>query len=68
MASYVDKWMAENTVRMTLRFTNNSGIPAALQKMTDQTGMKATEYIRKVVIESLEFDGYLTHEDKHPLD
>ena len=63
-----DKWIKENTVMIRVQFTNNSGVPAALQKMTEQTGMKPTEYARKVITESLEFDGYLTHDDKHPLD
>ena len=67
-AKKIDAWMAENTIMLRVRFTNNSGVPAALQKMTEQTGMKPTEYARKVITESLEFDGYLTHDDKHPLD
>ena len=62
------QWNNEHSQLVAVRFSDNSGVPAALQKMTEQTGLKPTEYARKVITESLEFDGYLTHADKHPLD
>lgn len=60
-------WKRENTVQIALRFTRNSGIPEALQKMTEKTGEKGTMYIRRVVTESLIRDGFISEkmeEDK----
>lgn len=55
-----DAWKRENTVRYNIRMTICSGIPEALQKMTERTGETATEYMRRVVRESLIANGYLT--------
>lgn len=54
-----EKWKAENTLRLCVRVTKSSGIPGALQKMTEKTGESYPQYIRRVVTESLIRDGFL---------
>lgn len=54
-----DKWRKENTKQYALRVTNSSGIPAALEKASIDTGMTQIEYIRNAVLEKLDFDGYI---------
>ena len=54
-----EAWKAENSLRLCVRVTNNSGIPGALQKMMEATGESYPQYIRRVVTESLIRDGYL---------
>jgi len=54
-----EAWKAENSLRLCVRVTNNSGIPGALQKMTETTGESYPQYIRRVITESLIRDGYL---------
>ena len=53
------KWNKKNTIKLCIQFTNNSGIPQALQKMEESTGLKQTKYVRKVIEEALKNDGYL---------
>ena len=55
-----EAWKAENSLRLCIRVTNNSGIPGALQKMTEKTGESYPQYIRRVVTESLIRDGFLS--------
>lgn len=55
-----ESWKAENTVRYHFRLSKNTGIPGALQKMTETTGENELAYIRRVVTESLIRDGYLS--------
>ena len=55
-----EAWKAENTLRLCVRVTKSSGIPGALQKMTDTTGESYPQYIRRVVTESLIRDGFLS--------
>lgn len=57
-------WNRKNSILIALRFVNNSGIPQALRAMTDNTGEKDTEYIRRVVTESLKRDGFLPEKAK----
>ncbi len=53
-----DEWNARNTIRMTMRFTLNSGIPQALKKVCEQTGISETQYVRNAVIQALQWDGF----------
>lgn len=56
------RWSAENMLKISIAFTNKSGMPEALRKMEDATGEKRTDYIRRAVKEQLEFDGWLNQE------
>ena len=56
-------WKKENTVQILLRIVKSSGVPDALQKMTEETGENATVYIRRVVSEALKRDGFLKEEE-----
>lgn len=58
-----EEWRKENTTRICLRLMNSSGIPAALQRMTEETGMKASAYIRRSLENELIRDGYLSYSD-----
>ena len=51
-------WVKENAIRMNVSFTNNSGIPQALKKVCEQTGINETQYVRNAVIQALEWDGF----------
>ena len=55
-------YQKENTKVYSLRITNSSGIPTALEKMTADTGLSATEYLREALLEKLDFDGYIRME------
>lgn len=63
-----DGWKKENTIRIRVMFTNNSGVPQALRRMTDQTRKTTNDYVREVIIDALRTDGYLEKQLKHPLD
>lgn len=65
---YKRQWDKQNCIRMGLYFTNSSGIPDALRKMSETTGETPLQYIRRIVTESLIFDGFLKTEPKHPAD
>ena len=54
-----EAWKAENTVRYHFRLSKNTGIPGALQKMTEKTGESDLAYIRRVVTDALIRDGFL---------
>lgn len=54
-----DQWKRENTKLYQLRIANSSGVPRALEKMTAETGISATEYLREALLEKLDFDGYI---------
>lgn len=56
------EWNEENTVNISLRPTAKSGIPDALRKMTEATGMTANQYTRQILEEMLRLDGYLDPE------
>lgn len=58
-----EAWKAENSLRLCVRVTKNSGIPVALQKMTEATGESCPQYIRRVITESLIRDGFLQKPD-----
>lgn len=54
-----DLWKRENTKLYQIRIANSSGVPDALEKMTADTGISATEYLREALLEKLDFDGYI---------
>lgn len=58
-----EQWKAENTIRYHFRISKNTGIPEALQKMTEITGETDLHYIRRVVTDSLIRDGFLQQPD-----
>ena len=53
------RWKKENTQVIYLRVTKLSGIPEALRKMTEKTGLSASVYVRKILEESLCKDGFM---------
>lgn len=59
MPTVNEQWKRENTKSWLLRFTKNSGVLDALQKMEAETGETQKEYIRRSVVEALIADGYL---------
>ena len=63
-----NEWKKENAIKFTLLFTNNSGVPEALRKMEALTGEKPSKYLRRVIMESLTFDGFLPENPTHPAD
>ena len=54
-----DAWKRDNTRCVQLRFANSSGIPQALDIMTEQTGMSASQYMRNALLDKLESDGFI---------
>ncbi len=54
-----DLWKRENTKLYQIRIANSSGVPEALEKMTAETGVTATEYLREALLEKLDYDGYI---------
>ncbi len=52
--------MLSKNLRVTIYFQNNTGVPQALQKMQETTGMTPGEYIKKRIIGILEDEGYYT--------
>lgn len=56
------QWARENTIHISLCPTAKSGIPDALRKMTEATGMTANQYTRQILEEMLRLDGYLDPE------
>ena len=54
-----EAWKHENTVRYHFRLSKNTGVPDALKSMTEKTGESEMAYIRRVVIESLQRDGFM---------
>ena len=54
-----DKWKKENTVQYGVRIQNSSGIPGAMEKMMQKTGLTKNAYIIAAIREKLTRDGYL---------
>ena len=54
-----DQWRKENTKLYSLRVTNASGIPAAIQKACQATGQAPSEYLREALLEKLDFEGFI---------
>lgn len=53
------EWKKKNTSQYPIRFTNSSGIPAAIRMAAEDTGIADSTYIRQAIIEKLIRDGYL---------
>lgn len=54
-----DLWKRENTKLIQIRIANSSGVPEALDKMTEETGKSATQYMREALLDKLAADGYI---------
>lgn len=54
------EWKKENQKAYGISFNIKSGIPAAIEKASDEAGLKPNMYVRLAVIEKLQFDGYLS--------
>lgn len=54
-----NEWQGTHTAVYRIRVTEASGIIAAIEKMSAETGMTATEYLREALLEKLDFDGYI---------
>lgn len=52
------KWEKENCTRINLKIRNDSGIPAAMEKVR-ATGKSANAYILEILEKKLREDGYL---------
>jgi hypothetical protein len=57
-----DEWIAQHSVQYRVRFTDASGVIVAMEKMTAETGVTASEYLREALLEKLDFDGYIRME------
>jgi len=57
--SISQKWNSQHTKLYGVRVTDSSGIIEAMEKMTAETGVSATEYVREALLEKLDFDGYI---------
>ena len=56
------KWKNEHTKIYNIRVTDSSGIIEAMEKMTEETGMSAPQYIREALLEKLDRDGFIRME------
>ena len=54
-----DLWKRENTRLIQIRIANSSGIPDALDRMTEEKGISATQYMREALLDKLAADGYI---------
>lgn len=52
------KWSLENCTRINLRIRNDSGIPAAIERVRE-SGKSANSYILATLEKQLREDGYL---------
>ena len=62
MVTANQKWKNEHTKIYNIRVTDSSGIIEALEKMTEDTGITAPQYIKTALLEKLDFDGYINME------
>lgn len=53
-----DEWKKMNSTFLTLRVTNKSDIPAALDEMAKVHSMTRSECIRMIIIKRLQEDGF----------
>lgn len=60
-------WKKENTSQFNLRFTNASGIPAAVSQAAEKQGLAPVEYLKTIIREKLIADGYLSSEPEQKL-
>ena len=55
----VNAWKQTNQHRYTLAFSNRSGVPAAIEKAAKDANMSQSTYLRMVIFERLQADGYV---------
>lgn len=55
-----EAYKAENSIRVQLRFFKGTGVPDALEEVTAKTGETMKEYCRRVIVDALIRDGYLS--------
>lgn len=60
MPTKQDEWKAQNTMWVSVRIQNSSGIPAALTEALTASGKTKNAYIIEAIREKLERDGYLS--------
>ena len=53
------EYQRSNTTLYSLRVTNHSGIPSAVNKACEKIGQKPSAYLRQALIEKLQRDGYI---------
>lgn len=61
------RWKKEHTKIYNIRVTDSSGIIEAIQKMEEETGISAPQYIRQALLEKLDHDGYIHLESMNKL-
>lgn len=54
-----NEWKRKNTKTVSMMFTKSSGIPDALDNMSEKTGIRANQYAKTALIEKSKEDGYL---------
>lgn len=57
------EYRKSSTTQYNVRFTETSGVPAAIQKL-NQEGIPTKTFIREAVIEKLRRDGYLPEQEE----
>lgn len=62
MSNYA--WKKENMSQFNLRFTNASGIPAAIVEAAEKQGIAPVEYLKTIIRKQLISDGYLSSDPK----
>ena len=62
IASSNQKWKNEHTKIYNIRVTDSSGVIEAIEKMTEETGISAPQYIRQALLEKLDRDGFISME------
>ena len=58
--------MLQKNLRITIYFQNHTGIPEALRKMQELTGETPQAYIKRIVAEQLEYEGF--YKPPNPMD
>lgn len=64
MPTKQDEWKAQNTMWVSVRIQNSSGIPDSLQKALEKTGKTKNGYIIESIREKLIRDGYLAEKSE----
>ena len=53
------EWAKRETVQYALRFMKSTGVPAALEKATQETGETTPEYLKRAIVQRLQKEGFL---------
>lgn len=62
--AYDVAWQKENSIKLTVRVMNSSGIPAALEVARNDSGLTNSGYVIAALREKLIRDGYLTEKQE----